>query len=119
MYADKKHIVKLKQHVDVLKTIAHCKPKIRLAILKNADKDLIEVICHCVFNLLIGHISLSEKEKDNLKAYKNILSALEQKSSFNNKKKILVQQGGFLEYLIPEAITGISSIISSYIGNSQ
>ena len=40
---------------------------------------------------------------------------LVQKSTLKQKKKILVQQGGFLEYLIPAAISGITSIISSFI----
>ena len=39
---------KLKRKKDVLKLLGECKSKIRKAILKNADKDLIETICHCI-----------------------------------------------------------------------
>ena len=47
------------------------------------------------------------------------LRKIVQKSTLKEKKKILVQHGGFLQYLIPAAITGISEIISSLIRDGQ
>ena len=107
------------KHQDVLKTLAHCKPQIRKAILKNADKELIQVICHCVFNMLRGNINLSAFEKQKLKGYKKVLRNMVQKTTFKDKKKMLEQSGGFLQFLIPAAITGISSIISSIISSNS
>ena len=109
---------KLKQKKDVLKLLGECKSKIRKAILKNAEKDLIETICHCIYNLLKGNINLTQSEKQKLSKYKHVLRQLVQKSSVKEKKKILIQKGGFLEFLIPAAITGISSIISSVISSN-
>ena len=87
--------------------------------MKNADKELVEVICHCVYNLLKGNLNISNVEKEKLCGYKTAMRKLVKKSTLDRKKKILVQQGGFLEYLIPAAITGISSIISSFISNNN
>ena len=115
----KHNVDQLIRQKDVLNTLAHCKPLIRKAILKNADKELVEVICHCVFNMLHGNITISAAEQQKLSAYKNRLRKLVEKSSFRQKKKLLEQSGGFLEYLIPAAITGISSIISSFINSSK
>ena len=99
----------------MLKSFTHCKFEIRKAILKNADKDLVDAICQCVYNLLNGNLHLSTTEKEKLTKYRHALRKLVQKSTLKQKKKILVQQGGFLEYLIPAAISGITSIISSFI----
>ena len=111
------YIEKFKKNQDTLKVLSRCKVNIRRAILLNADKDLIEVICHCIFNLLNGNINLSESDKNRLSLYKLTLRKLVEKSSVGEKKKILIQNGGFLQFLIPAAITGISSIISSLISS--
>ena len=114
-----REVTNLKNQQDLLKALAHCKIKIRTAILKNADKDLVDAICQCVFNLLSGNINMSSSEKEKLVKYKISLRKLVQKSTLKQKKKILVQKGGFLQYLIPAAIEGISSIISSFINQGN
>jgi hypothetical protein len=38
---------------------------------------------------------------------------LVEKSSLKNKKKILIQQGGFLQYLIPAALATITPLIKT------
>jgi hypothetical protein len=108
----------LKKNKDLLVALSSCKPKIRKAILQNADKDLIDAICQCVFNLLDGNINLSNTEKIKLSQYKRKLRKIIEKSNFKTKKKILIQKGGFLQFLIPAAITGISEIISSLISKN-
>ena len=113
------NLEKLKNNQDTLNVLSKCKVKIRKAILRNADKELIEVICHCIYNLLNGNIKLSDSEKSHLTAYKQTLRKLVERSSLENKKKILIQKGGFLQFLIPAAITGISSIISSLISSNS
>ena len=112
-------IENLRKQKDILTYLAQCKKNIRKAILKNADKELIDAICQCVFNLLRGNIQLSETEKQNLGRYKNTLRSIVGRSLLKVKKNILVQQGGFLQFLIPAAITGISQIISSIISNKE
>jgi hypothetical protein len=100
---------------DLLKTLSNCKRSIRLAIIKKADKALINTICECCFNLLEGNIDLTEEQHKNLLKYKNTLRKLVLKSNLKEKKKIISQQGGFLQFLIPAVVTGISTIISSLI----
>ena len=102
-----------------LKTISNCKSKYRKCILLKADKELINIICECVYNTLLGNVKLSEKDRLNLFKYKNILRRLVEKSTLQHKKKILIQKGGFLQFIIPAVITGIASIISSVINNNN
>lgn len=110
-----KSIRDIEKQQDMLKALSHCKLKIRKAILKNADKDLVDAICHCVYNMLHGNVELSETQKGELYKYRHTLRKLIQKQNLNKKKKILVQNGGFLQFLIPAAVSGIASIISSII----
>ncbi len=115
-----KHTLKnINDQQDLLKALGHCKLKIRKAILNNADKDLVDAICQCVFNLLQGNLDLTQAQKTELNKYRHTLRKLVQKSSLKTKKKILSQHGGFLQYLIPAAISGISQIISSLVENKS
>ena len=41
---------------DLLKVLSHCKSKIRNAILKNCENDLIHIICDCVYNVVKGNV---------------------------------------------------------------
>ena len=56
--------------------------------MENADKDLIDAICQCVFDLLQGNIELSNIEKNKLHKYRNSLRHLVEKSNLNTKKKL-------------------------------
>ena len=41
---------------DLLRVLSHCKPKVRNAILKNFENDLIHMICDCVYNVVKGNV---------------------------------------------------------------
>jgi hypothetical protein len=94
-------------------------PKLRNQILKNADVGLLTAICDIVFNVLNGRINISEQDKKKLQRYKQTLRTVCKKCSLESKRKYLKQKGGFLQYLIPAVVTGLSSIISSYISKPE
>jgi len=89
--------------------------KYRRAVLAKADKKLVNVICEVVYNVLKRNISIPEHVRTRLFKHKKLLRKLCEKSKFCSKKKILVQHGGFLQFLIPAVIGGLAQIISSYV----
>lgn len=103
---------------DLLKILATCKIKMRKAIIKSADKKLILAICESIYNMLSGNLSINKDDLNKLQKFKHTLRKLTLKSNLQNKKKILNQHGGFLQFLIPAVITGISEIVSSIIDKS-
>ena len=88
---------------DLLRVLSHCKPKIRNAILKNCENDLIHIICDCVYNMVKGNVSGFTQEKVNkLARHKTSLIKLTKKVPIKEKGKILAQKGGgFLQFLLP------------------
>ena len=109
---------KLKRNLDILKVLSKCKKSLRTGIIQGGDRDLIITLCECVLNLLNGNINISQQEHSKLKKYKNSLRKLLEKKNLKEKKKILIQKGGFLEILLPAIISGLSTIISSAINSS-
>ena len=83
----------LTYHRDNLKSTEVDK-KYKRIIIKNADKKLIQSICECVLNMLKGNLSIKESDKQKLKKFRKPLHKLVQKSGLENKRKILIQQGG-------------------------
>jgi len=104
---------------ELLLAISKCKTCMRKAIINKSDKKLVNSICEMVFNLINGNLNINNSDFQKLKKYKTSLRKLVKKSNLASKKKILVQNGGFLQFLIPAVITGISEIVSSLISKKS
>ncbi len=63
----------------------------RKVILTNADEDLINTICECVYNCLNGNIKLNNEIKTKLKRYKNDLH-----KSVGRNKSLKINQKNFI-----------------------
>ena len=48
---------------DLLRVLGHCQLKIRNAILKNCENDLIHIICDCVYNAVKEMFQISLRKK--------------------------------------------------------
>lgn len=111
---------------ELLLAISKCKTCMRKAIyiklyiyIYKSDKKLVNSICEMVFNLINGNLNINSSDFQKLKKYKTSLRKLVKKSNLASKKKILVQNGGFLQFLIPAVVTGISEIVSSLISKKS
>ena len=106
----------IKSQFDLLKILANPKSKYSKVILKSGDKKLIDTLCEIIFNVLSGKIHISEEDKNKLLKFRKTLQNLFNKGqSFKSRRKILVQKGGFLEFILPAVISGIASIISAAV----
>lgn len=111
----KNNFSRIKRNYDSLKLLSSCSNKIRQSVIKSGSKDLIDSISECILNFLNGNVTLCEQELISLKKYKLPLRKLLKKLNLKEKKKILIQKGGFLSIILPSIITGLASIISSAI----
>jgi hypothetical protein len=122
MKKDKDQLSNFIKNKNMLKILAssYTKPRYKQVILKNADQSLINAISDSTRLLLEGKINLSDTDRNILKKYKNIIRKIANKSTPLSKKRNIIsssnQRGGFLEFLIPALITGISSIVASAVG---
>ena len=104
---------KLENNLPSLKILSCCSKKIRSKILKSSNKDLIKAIKECIINTLNGNIKLSDREKKLLQKHKYLLRKLLRNKFVGTNRKILIQNGGFLQVLLPSAISFISHIIEN------
>jgi hypothetical protein len=93
-----------KKNFDCLDLLGKSKPKLRKAILDNADNDVILAICECIMNLLNGKVKIDDSILNKTKKFKHQLRDLIRPHlSIKKKRSILVQKGSgvWLSLLIP------------------
>lgn len=100
---------RLKRNKHMLHVLKHSKPKLRKAILSNADDDLLNTINEIAYNTLQQNNPISSKTKSSLKRHKHSLRRLAcPKQSLQSKKKLLIQKGdGFLPILLGTVLSGV------------
>ena len=81
-------------------------------IIDKSDREIIDVICECVHNIIQGNVDLSKDQKKRLKKHKRDLLLLTDKKSSLKKKKKAIQKGGFLGVLLSAAIPAIIGAIA-------
>jgi len=95
----------------VLKT-AH--PKLRKAIITNCNRELVNNISECILNVLYGNVKLSGCSSRKLRKYKALpRKVADKRVPLSNKKKLIVQRGGFLLPLLSAVLPAIASLIIS------
>ena len=104
-----KRMVIPKSYHPMLLALASAKPRVRNLILKSLDGATIRILAQIAANLLHGNIPLDAQQQRKLRKFKRVLAILRNKyTSVEHKRRALIQQGGFLPFLIP--------IISSIAG---
>lgn len=110
------HILFGQKHAAVLQALCHLSSKQRVAILKKADPKLVRCICECALNILRGNVALKLPYKRRLKRYAGILRRLADKNnSWKNKKRLIIQRGGFLPLLLAPIV---GTVLSRLIGEN-
>jgi hypothetical protein len=93
---------RLVKHWDVLSVLSKAPPPMRKQLIQSASKDVMDTVSECCLNVLKGTIPLSKHQKKCLAKHRHVLRQMVQKKiPIRQKKKMLVQRGGFLPMLGP------------------
>ena len=102
--------VHLKKHLPLLQFLSKAKPKINRAIIEESGPEVIRVLSECACNTLKGNVPLTQAQKNKLRRYKNHLRNLAEKKRVGiKKKKVILQQGGFLPALLGAILPAITA----------
>lgn len=100
--------------------LAGCHKKLRNSIISNCNKEQILAVIECILNVLNGNIQIDNTTLQKLRPFnKTFKKLLDKKTGLKIKRKIIVQKGGFLQFLIPAIVSGIASIVSSVISSNK
>ena len=104
---------RVKGNYDILKVLAKCKPHMRRAIIKAADKNLLEAITECFLNICKDTIKISPKTYKKLASYSNHIEIVADKSKpLAKRKRVILQKGdGFLPLLLAPVLEQLASLL--------
>jgi hypothetical protein len=105
----------VRNNLHFLKVLKDVNKHSRQVILRNANRNLINSINECVYNVLHNkQFKLKKNKRAKLLKYRSSLRKLVHiKTPFRKKKKIIEQQGGnFLPIILPTVLSLISSIFT-------
>ena len=105
---------RLKKNYPTLKLLHKAKPKFVKAIINNSPPDFIHCLADCCHNLLKGNIQITKQQKKRLEPYKETLRKLTKPISVNRKRK-LIQRGGFLTTLLSAVIPVLGGLVGSLV----
>ena len=91
------------RELNAINDVKHDKQKCN-RIIDEGGMELVNCICDCVHNILQGNIPMEPEEKDRLGLHKECLRKLVKKKTSDEKRKHLIQEGGFLGSLIPTLV---------------
>lgn len=104
---------RLRKHAALLNYLSRGKPSIVRAIVKEADKDIVNLLCECAHNVVNRNIPLSPSQKRGLRKHKNKLLILLDKSVSIKKKKKALQTGGFIGTLLAAVLPALIGAITA------
>lgn len=109
--------IRLKRNVSLLNQVYKAKPKLRKAILENADKDTIYCLCECCLNILNGNIPFSPAQERNLKRYsKEVRYLASKQGSLKKKQELLAQKGGLVTAVLAPLLTVAAAVLAEWMG---
>jgi hypothetical protein len=110
-------MARLERNIDCMKVLSKSKKRLRQAVIKESDKDLIRCLSDCAHNILNGNIPLEPEHFKKLRKYKLTLRDLNNKKlKIKDKRNILInQKGGFLPLLITPILSIAAGLIADVI----
>ena len=100
----------------MLLALSSARPKVRTLILKSLDRSTIRILALLAANIMHGNIPLDKRQVRNLRRFKSLVKLLSYKyASTEEKRKALLQQGGFLPLLLPIISSIAGALVSKAI----
>jgi hypothetical protein len=88
-------------------------PKLRRIVIKNSDTGIIDALSECCKNVLIRKNTKVTKALKKMRPYRfDIRKIADKQTPIGKRRKLLVQRGGFLQYLLPLALSTLTSIFA-------
>ena len=108
----------LRECLNILKAIAKIKnARIRKEVLKNFEGEecIYNAIREIALNTRNGNIKMTQAQRKKLLPHKKFIKGCSEKAKTKSKRKrLVVQSGGFLPYLIPIALSLISTLKNEF-----
>lgn len=107
---------RVSKHFHKLRLLAEGNPRVNKILINEANPDFLNCICECAKNILNGNVPLNSKQTNKLEKHKHHLRTLINKRLTKDRKKKILQRGGFLPALLaPIAASLVGPLVKSLV----
>ena len=92
-----------------LKRFSHLNKNNQRKYIKTCSNEFVKCVCECVKNVIKRNVQLKPSQLKKLRRHKRSLRDLALKKTSLKKKRQILQNGGFLNLLIPPVIGFLAS----------
>ena len=103
---------RLKENVSFLRYLHDAKLQQQKQLLKSASRKELEAVCECAFNILRKNVPLEPRHVEQLRKTRNrrlVYKLVDKRIPLEEKRRMLVQSGGFPFALLAPIIGGLIS----------
>jgi hypothetical protein len=95
-----------------------CKSSKRKAVIEDATTDQMRALTEIAHNIVNKNFIISPETLEELNKHKTSIRRLSKKTkSHKDKKKFLVQEGGFLPFLITPVLSALGAVAGRALGS--
>lgn len=105
---------KVVEHIDILKYLQKISPRRQKVIIKAADRPILEAFSEIALNMIKKNVQLSSAQIAKLRPYEEQIYQLSLKGHSVQKKRRILQKGGFISALLGSVLPVLlSSLITA------
>ena len=105
----------MKKYYPLLRAINNLPEPLRRRAVLACDRSMIDCFCECAKNILKGNVPLTKRQTRALRREREGLRLLALKRTSLNKKKKILQKGGFLSALLTPALSILGSVVLPHL----
>ena len=105
---------RVKKHLPLLKWLSANHPKKTKPLLRTIDKEVLDTICECCYNVLKGNVPLTATQKRRLNKHKHVMRRLTggKKVPIKKKRQLVQTGGGFMSSLLAPILSIFGKILT-------
>ena len=105
---------KVKKTFEKVRILSLATPRARKQLIQKGGKEVVNCVSECCHNILKGNVPLTEEQKTRLFKHKNKLRSVADKKVGLQKKKVIIQTGGFP---LAAILAPVASVLGSLLFN--
>lgn len=103
----------MRRYLPTLRRIQRLGEQSKRKIIRHCDRQLIDCFCECSKNVLSGNVPLKTVQLRKLRREKKNLRALALKKTSLQKKRKILQKGGFIGALLTPVLSILGSLLAT------